>query len=551
VSPLVRLLSIAIAALALAACRQGDASLVLTVQPCQSGEPAVVRLDVTLTLSSGQTSTQSYSAAGGGSISLPVQLTAVVPGGTASSVQHVSVMGVDASGQPVLDATADVQLAAGQETMNTVCLGLDGGVADAGSDAGPDVPGDGDASSPADADDLDGGGPVDRTRSDGPSDGPPADADGGCGDMPRTAVVVVSSTSGSDTTGNGTVATPFASITRGLREASSRCDVGTVRVFTGTYDRSIETFPLVPPASLMLLGNLNSIIDADGASTACNVTDPTSICAIHLSNPGVTVAGLQLKGGATTPANIGIMANLSGAGFALDGLNITGFQQNALTLFGSGTVSSSQLSSVLDVIHVGLGTTTLQHVSATGAGSTSEGLHVVQQGQVNSSNCTFSGSSLGVRLTGGATWTSTNDTINGNTFDGVELGNGAASDLCTASITGASIFGQGGNGIRVFGNCSLTLRGSQITGNTGIGVLVKSSTTVTFTPVVDLSATVSTDVNTLQSTSQPNAQGGVCNQLAATVVRATGDRWSNCPPVSGPCTNHVDYSGNVTVDSCQ
>src|SRR5437868_9879647 len=77
----------------------------------------------------------------------------------------------------------------------------------------------------------------------------------------------VNASTGNDTTGNGTVGTPWKTIKKGMAVATSG-DI--IYVAAGTYDTTNgETFPITVKSGVQLIGAgaTTTIIDANGANT--------------------------------------------------------------------------------------------------------------------------------------------------------------------------------------------------------------------------------------------------------------------------------------------
>lgn len=112
------------------------------------------------------------------------------------------------------------------------------------------------------------------------------------------SVIYVDAVDGNDTTGNGSAASPYHSLTKAFTLAG---DGTTVYVAPGTYDTSVEAnFPLYLPAGAFvqsLEGRDVTVIDAESTDYVLDITDPTD---------GTGIRGFTIQNGDTIGAGGGI-----------------------------------------------------------------------------------------------------------------------------------------------------------------------------------------------------------------------------------------------------
>ena len=96
---------------------------------------------------------------------------------------------------------------------------------------------------------------------------------------------------GSNSSGDGTLTKPWKSITYALSQVNSGTDMHTIHVAAGTYDTSIETFPVAMKNKISLEGGGrdNTILDAQGTETVIRFE--------NVSDPGTKIEGFTIMNG--------------------------------------------------------------------------------------------------------------------------------------------------------------------------------------------------------------------------------------------------------------
>jgi hypothetical protein len=368
---------------------------------------------------------------------------------------------------------------------------------------------------------------------------PPPDLVPPCMDSPAT--LHVNGASGNDSTGDGSCAHPYLSITAALAAAQSNVIVSTLRIGGATppivYSTGAtgEVFPLSPRQNLALLADGPQLVEISGAGGSCATVGTTSYgCAISLAAPLVALFGMSISstgGMAVTGTSSGLQLTGLDLHDSVYGLSVTGANATLQTLIiekmSREGIRSSGSTLSLDTVVV----SSAQSAALEASGS-----------NITSSHCTFlaSGKSAlisgAVTLSSGDTWTSTSDSVVNNLGRGVYL-----TGTAVATITGATVTGNALEGIMFDGNSvspAGRLRGVSSIGNAGSGIVINTNT------VIDLGSAGSPGGNVFQSTTMPNVRAGICTQTFNPMVQAQGDHFANCPVVtSSDCTMQVDVAG--------
>ncbi|MBI2840440.1 MAG: DUF1565 domain-containing protein [Acidobacteria bacterium] len=377
--------------------------------------------------------------------------------------------------------------------------------------------------------------------------------------------IFVNMAAGSDTTGDGSSAKPYRSITKGLSVATSG---KTVNVASGVYDTGIETMPLTVPDGVTLqgAGATNTIIMGGGNS-------PGGHAAVILGNNTI-LNGFKIRNTAGFGVWMDQTASISSCtidGAGIDGVEVVGSAN--LTITGS-TVTNSIYDGLWfqDSAQATVSSTTLQGntyrgiaaydtpgpISVTGNtlsgnGASGTGFTNGQVALAYVSNTTISGNSLtstgyyaayngiyalgvsattisgnsinmshynygyGIRFTAGS-----NGTISGNSvslgFRGIRVSDTGANP----SVSGNSLTGQE-TGFRIASAAAGTYRSNIVTGCLNRGIRIGTGTSST----PDFGTAPSPGGNTFQ-----NLATGCANYYDAQAgsVSALGNTWDNVVP---------------------
>jgi hypothetical protein len=148
---------------------------------------------------------------------------------------------------------------------------------------------------------------------------------------PPGSTLYVSSSAGAN--GNGSMLCPLQTISAALTKAGHPTSTFTIDVLAGTYAAPAETFPLVVPANVQVLG-LGSSADAvvvDGAGTVTLPTGGNASLTVHLMG---TLGNLQVE--STHTAADAIVAATNG-GPHLKGVDVAGGGDAVIVMAVDGT----------------------------------------------------------------------------------------------------------------------------------------------------------------------------------------------------------------------
>ncbi|MEW6365417.1 MAG: DUF1565 domain-containing protein [Acidobacteriota bacterium] len=301
-------------------------------------------------------------------------------------------------------------------------------------------------------------------------------------DGPNT--IYVDAENGDDTTGTGTMANPYRSITKGLSAAASGY---TVSAAEGLYDvANGEQFPLVLPSGVRLLGAGPAKTAVVGVGTA-----PPFPCTVQM-NPDSVLDSVGLHG-----AGIIAMAGIAPG-----------------TTMGHLEVRNSRIIGYL----FGL------FLAPLGPGTPS----------VDVSNCVFDGALFGAQLAS-ANATVENSKFNSSTSAGLLVAD-TNLDVSGSAFQGNAI------GMQTIGPLTAgPFRGNSITGNLTTGVICGSGARP------DFGASAGNPGNNIIQNLGAGAAYNFWNSDAATVVDAIGNTWDHNPPwtdYTGTYPPGVDIAGN-------
>ncbi|MDA8098434.1 MAG: Ig-like domain-containing protein [Nitrospiraceae bacterium] len=294
----------------------------------------------------------------------------------------------------------------------------------------------------------------------------------------------VTASTGTDTAGCGTQASPCKTITFALSQST-----GTEGIFVsaGTYSTA-ETFPLQlkPGTNLACLGASYSTVISSASTTAimgaanavidgCRIdTPPSGVAAINDLGAAMTVnninmqnptfgfaTGMQLSGNSKVQNSQFIGLSLQSSGVAI---NIAG---------GSPSISLNTIAQGYIGINVAGGNPSITgNTFRSNLGIANDGAGIQITGTTGSamiSSNTFTGNYLGMLITGG-TSSIMNNTVTSNIGTGISLPIGAGTP--TATVSG-NMVSANGTGIDVQTG-TVAISGNTINLNTGSGISVSA-----------------------------------------------------------------------------
>lgn len=238
----------------------------------------------------------------------------------------------------------------------------------------------------------------------------------------------------------GTPTAPFRSITQAMSVVGPN---QTVQVMPGTYDSSVEIFPIVVPANVNLIGDepnkgvggTVTEVTGSGPTGAIDNTTSTTAEAMFQLQGGATIAGFYMLGSAPTAPNAGnIVAILyPDAGVTIRNNTIYNGNQNGILEQSSG--SNFILSNLV------FGSTFAQFVSSCSASGTPSCAPGASSGDIFQQNLFGQGTYAVYLVNSGG----------GGTYDfGGGGGSAGANTICGASIgmminifPGATVFLEG------------------------------------------------------------------------------------------------------------
>ncbi len=304
-----------------------------------------------------------------------------------------------------------------------------------------------------------------------------------------TTDAVVNAATGNDTTGTGIGTAPFRTITRAVAASATKPGI-TIHVASGTHDAALgEVFPVSFGTAGRTLNCTagGTVISAGGLAIQGSTGTTINNCTIN--------GRVNDSGGATTIANCVI----DGASFGGTGAGIA--------LGYNSTVTNSLVRNFIATGPIGIGidigcvaTCTATSVTGSTIGNNNQAMNITN------SSPTISGNLIA------------------NNVAGISVFNNAG-----PTITGNSIYGNGGNGLTFSLPSASTVSGNTICGNNNIGINVNDATAGA-APVINnnrIYQNTNADLRAWSSSFQ---------------INATNNFWDNNPPSygAGVCTGGVD-----------